>query len=220
MSTPRRPLAALAGVAFCLLGVAGTLAAPSDPGFVAPPAEIAAYYGANEGALLASSSLYLLAGSALLVFVGFLRAELGRAEGPGGSVAPIVFAGGVAGAALMMSGAAMDAVAALRVDERGGISPDSATVLWDVGGVLFGLAAPMALAVAVLGTALLARRTGVLPMWHVVVSAVLGLALLVPPINHVAVIVFTFWALITGTVLFIAGSPRAEPAGVRDAPAT
>lgn len=211
MSKDKRPLAALAGVAFCLLGIAGTLAYPTEPDFVAASSEITTFYMEEESALIPASALYLFGGAFLLVFTGFLRSALGRAEGGEQRVASIAFAGGVAGATLSLAAASLDVVAALRVDERDEIAPEVATVFWDLGNILFGLAAPMALGVLVLATAVVARRTGLLPTWHVVVSVLLGVALLAPPINYVAVIVFTFWALITGVVLYLAGDPRADP---------
>lgn len=210
MSTRHRPLAALAGVAYCLLGIAGTLAYPSDPGFAAPSSEITTFYIENDGALLAAGTLFLLGGSVLLVFTGYLRSVLGRAEGGDQRLATMAFAGGVAGAALSLGAASLDIAASLRVDEQGTIAPDVATTMWDLGNVLYGLAAPMALAVMVLATAVVARKTGLLPIWHVALSGLLGVALLAPPINHVAVIAFTFWALITGAVLYLAGDAAAE----------
>ena len=210
MNRKTRPLAALAGVGFCLLGIAGNLVYPADPGFVAAPDEIVELYSDNLDPLLAASTLFLLGGALLLVFIGYLRTALGSAEGGEQRLGTIAFAGGVAGATLSMAAASLDVVAALRVDEEGTIAPEVATTFWDLGNTLYGLAAPIALAVLVLATALAARRTGVLPTWHAAISAVLGLARLAPPINHVAVIAFAFWALITGLVLYLAGDE--EPA--------
>lgn len=82
---------------------------------------------------------------------------------------------------MALGGIALDTAAALRVDERGSIPPDTAAALADGHGVLFGMAAPTAFGVAVLATAALALRTSVLPRWLGVVSVVLGIALLVPP---------------------------------------
>lgn len=98
-----------------------------------------------------------------------------------------------------------------RVDERGSIPPGTAAALADGHSVLFGMAAPMAFGVAVLATAALALRTSVLPRWLAVVSVVLGIALLVPPIAHVAAIASTFWCLVTGLVLQV--QARADVAG-------
>jgi hypothetical protein len=81
--------------------------------------------------------------------------------------------------------------------------------------VLFGTAAPMAFGVAVLAIAAVAFRSRVLPTWLAGLSAVLGVALLVPPIAYIAAIVFTFWCPVTGIVVYLRSSPAgaAEPAG-------
>lgn len=65
-----------------------------------------------------------------------------------------------------------------------------------------------------LAIAAVAFRTRVLPTWLAGLSA-LGVALLVPPIVYIAAIVFTFWCLVTGIVVYLRSSPAggAEPAG-------
>ena len=73
----------------------------------------------------------------------------------------------------------------------------------DAHGVLFGMGAPMAWGVAALAIAVLAFRTSVLPTWLAGLSTVLGIALLVPPIAYIAAIVFTWWCLVTGIVLYL-----------------
>jgi hypothetical protein len=205
-----RSVAALSGAGFALLGVAGTLASPPDPDFVAKPAALAAHYTENHGALLGADSLYLLAGALLLVFAGYVRSAIARGAG---RLAEIAFAGFVAGAAASIGAASVDLVAALRAEENGTIPPDVAAVMFDTSNALFGLAAPMAFAVAVLAVAVASFRTALLPVPFAVVSVVLGVALLVPPINYIAVIVFTFWCLAAGLMLYLrpVGAAVAEP---------
>ncbi len=210
MNTQKRPLAALFGVGFFVLGIAGTLATPSEPGFVDKPAKIAQYYLDNGGELLAASTMYLLGGAVLLAFAGYLLAVSRRVEGGDGRVALMGFGGAVAGAGMLVLAASTDAVAALRVEEQDAIDPQVATVLWDLSLMFFGLAAPMAFAVLVLATATLALRNALLPGWYGAVSVVLGVALLIPPISYIAVIVFTFWVLLTGLMLYL--RPEPEPA--------
>lgn len=213
MTETTRLLAAVSGAGLCLLGVAATLAYPAAPEFVDEPTKVAAFYGDNSGALLGANSMYLLGGALMIVFAAALRSFLTQAERGGGALSATAFGGIVAGAALALAGTALDTAAALRVDARGTIAPDIAAVLADAQNVLFGMAAPMAFGVAVLATAALAFRTSVLPSWLAVLSAVLGIALLVPPINYVAAIVFTFWSLVTGLVLYL--QSRGEPAAGR-----
>ena len=203
MKDTGRSLAMLSGVGLCLLGVAATLAYPASPEFVDEPAKIAAFYGDNSSALLGANSLYLLGGALMMVFAAALRSILSRAEGGDGRLSTMAFGGIVAGGAIALAGTALDTAAALRVDDQGSIAPDIAAVMADAHGVLFGMGAPMAWGVAALATAVLAFRTSVLPTWLAGLSTVLGIALLVPPIAYIAAIVFTWWCLVTGIVLYL-----------------
>lgn len=205
-------LAMVSGVGLCLLGLAATLVYPAAPEFVDEPARIAAFYGDNSGTLLGANWIYLLGGALMIVFAGALRAILNRAEGGDGFLSGLAFGGILAGAAVTLAGTALDTAAALRVDEQGAIAPDIAAVLADGHGVLFGMAAPMAFSVGVLATAALALRTSVLPTWLAGLSAVLGIALIVAPIAYIAAIVFTFWCLVTGIVLYVQSRTEESPA--------
>lgn len=210
MNTKKRPLAALFGVGFFALGIVGTLATPSAPGFVDEPAQIVKYYTDNGGSLLAANTMYLLAGAVLLAFAGALYGASRRAEGGDGRIARMGFGGAVAGAGMVLASASTDSVAALRVEEQDKVDPQVATVLWDLSSILYGLAAPMAFAVLVLATATLALRNVLLPKWFGAISIVLGVALLIPPISFIAVIVFNFWVLLTSLMLFLRPEPGAR----------
>ncbi|MEY2517269.1 MAG: hypothetical protein QOJ89_4627 [bacterium] len=105
--------------------------------------------------------------------------------------------GAVAGTALTLAGAAVDATAALRAGAGGGIDPHVATALWELGAALHGLAAPMAYAVPVLATAVLSARTALLPAWHAALGGALAIGLLSTPISHLAIVGFGFWVLLT-----------------------
>lgn len=200
-------LIAAAGIGFFALATIGRLAYPSEPEFVGEASSIVGFYEGNEDALLAANSMYLVAVTLLLAFTGALCSGLRRLSGATGLVA---LAGGVAGAALMLAAGAADTVAALRVTERDAIDPAVATVLWDLNTSLFGLAAPTAFAVLVLAVASAALRDRALPRWAGLVSAPLGIALAVPPISHVAMIVFLFWVPLVGGAWLLHG--RGAPA--------
>ena len=202
---------AIPSVAFIVLALAGRLAYPAEPEFVAKPREIASFYADNVDALLVSNTVYLLAVAFLLWFAGSLCATLRRLEGGEGRVAAVAFGGAIAGVALMTAGGAADVVAALRADENGAIDPQIAAVMWDLNMALFGLAAPIAFGVLVLAVATLALRGVALPRWHGAVSIPLGIALLVPPISYIAVIVFLFWVPATGIALVVAPVETEEP---------
>jgi hypothetical protein len=208
--TRARRLASLGGAGFFVLSMAGHLAYPADPGFAARPAEIAALYARHHEAILAADALYLLGGALLLVFAGALRGALAGED----ALATTILGALVAGSALLLAGAAIDAAAALRVQQQGAIGPQVATALRDLSMILFGLGAPMAFAVAVLGSAAAAWRTRALPLWLGAASLVLGIALAVPPIDHVAAIVFTFWVFTASLVLALrASGTSTAPAG-------
>ncbi|HET7054009.1 MAG TPA: hypothetical protein VFI09_08860 [Solirubrobacterales bacterium] len=197
-------LAALSGAGFFVLATAGHFAYPSAPDFMAKAPAVQAFYVAHHGAVLASNTLYLLSGMLLLVFAAALRAAL-RGDERGELTATAVFGALIAGASMMIASSAVDMAGALHVQEQGTIAPQSASVFWDLNHVLFGLAAPMALAVALLGCALASLRDHALPSWLGAVSLVLGIALAIPPINYVAIVVFIFWSLAASIVLALPG---------------
>jgi hypothetical protein len=207
-SAVSRP-AALSGAGFFVLATVGHFAYPSGPDFMAAPRAAQAFYVAHHGAVLAANTLYLLSGMLLLVFAAALRGAL-RGDARGDLVATAVFGGLVAGASLMIASSGVDMAAALHVQEQGTIAPSAASVLWDLNHVLFGLAAPMALAVALLGCALASLRDRALPAWLGAISLALGVALAIPPINYVSIVVFIFWSLATSIVLALPGEAAAS----------
>lgn len=196
---------ALAGIIFFALGLTAAIAGPAEPGFAAEPREIVAYFGDDVDRLLATQSLYLLSVPFLFWFVSALRSHLGD-----GTLGRVAYAGGIGGGALCLAAAACNVMGALRFDERGTIDAQTATVLHDLGMILFGLAAPMAFSALVAAVAVAALRTDALPRLLGYFSAPLAVALALPPINYVAVIVFVFWTGAVGAAALLAaraGSP-------------
>jgi hypothetical protein len=117
----------------------------------------------------------------------------------------------VAGTALLFASGAADAAGALRVMENDEIDPQIASVYYDLSSVLFGLAAPMAFAVLVFATALIAFRYSALPAWHGWISVLLGVAMIIPPINYISMIVFIFWVGATSVLLYLGAGRAAAP---------
>lgn len=204
--------APLSGVAFVVLGLLGAVVLyPSDaPDFVDDPEKIAAFYEENGTDLLGPGVLYLLSGLLLLWFVGTLRARLSEAEGGTGRVAGIAFAGGVAAVVLMWASAAVEMVAALRVDEQDRIDPQLAAAYWDLSSVFFGLAAPYGMAALLGASAIAAFRFGALPVWLGALGALIAVGCLIPPISFYVIIVSFFWVGATGVVLFLGGERAVE----------
>lgn len=203
--------APLSGVVFWVLGMLGALVLyPSDaPDFVDEPAKIATFYMENGTDLLAPGVCYLVAGVFLMWFVGTLRAHISHAEGGVGPIAGIAFGGGVAAVVLLWASASPDMVAALRVDENKEIDPVLATAYWDLGSILFGLAAPYAMAVLLGASAIAAFRFGALPKWLGGLGGLIALACLIPPISFFVIIVSFVWVAVTGVVLFLDREPAA-----------
>ena len=195
------------GLVFLVLGGIGNVALfPSGaPDFVDEPAKIAAFYEKEQSAILTTDLLNLISAPFLLWFIGSLRSVLRRAEGAEGRVSGIAFAGGTAGVALLMAAAAVDSVAALRVEEQGEIDTVLATALWDISNILFGAAAMMGLAVLLVATAVVALRHDALPKWLGALSLLIGIGLAVPPIAFFVFFAFLVWVLVTSIVLLLAG---------------
>ena len=187
--------ATLAGGLFLVLLLAGTLLAPSSPDFVeGDGGVIADYFSAHTNPLLMSRTLYLLGGAALLWFGAAIATRLRDQRV---AAATVLVSSGAAATALFASAGAT-VVATLRADEAGSIDPAVATVLFDLGNAFYGIAAPAAAAALVLALAVTALHGTSVARWAGAVGAVLGLALLTPPISHIAIIVFTFFPLVAG----------------------
>jgi hypothetical protein len=117
--------------------------------------------------------------------------------------------GATVGTTLLLASAAIDATAALRIDEQGAVDPQAATVAFDISRVVFGAAAPIGWAVALIAVARLSVGGDMLPGWLGWISGLLGVILLIPQISYVGMIIFTLWPLVVGVVLY-----RSEPTDV------
>lgn len=203
MST-KKPIAALAGVGYAILGVAGTIVYGDAPEEFGEPEAIAEFYNETDfGQLATANTLWLLSGVLFLVFLGVLWSAARDAEGGSGRVAITGLVAGGAAVTLGFASASIDLLAALRVDEQGAIEPGNATTYWDLATILYFLAFPMAASVLVLTTAKLSLKQQLFPAWFGVISVILGIAMLIPPISWVAVIVFTLWVAVAAVMLYV-----------------
>jgi hypothetical protein len=196
-------LAPLSGVAFAVLGIAGTMiAARGEPDFVGPPDEWVRYYTRHDGDIIFGGMVLMLAVFALVWFLGSVRRLLRDAEGGDGRVSSIGFAGGMIGAAMLLGSAATTMVAALRVDDQGTISADLATVMGDLSTILFGLAAPLALGVLVAASAVVGFRHAALPSWLAWTSSALAVVMVIPFVSWAAMFVFPLWAVTLSVLIY------------------
>ncbi|MFB3049261.1 MAG: hypothetical protein ACE1Z9_03820 [Acidimicrobiia bacterium] len=192
--------APLTGVVFVVLLVAGVVVI-NNYDYLPPAAEIESFYEDSSTAISVGAFLALLSVFFFLWFLGSVRSTLRVTEGGTGRLSAVAFGGGVAAAAAMIVGYSATLAAAQRAGTTGGIGADAATSLHDLASVLVGNTAPIAFAVLVAATALVALRTGVFPAWLAWVSVVLAVGLLTP-LNYIFMGFALLWVLIVSILLF------------------
>jgi hypothetical protein len=135
--------------------------------------------------------------AALLVFFGaVLRGALRGAEGPGGVLSAVAFAGTI----IMATGAAIDATISFaladRADDVAPVGVQALQALWDNDFFPIVLGAALLL----LGAGLSIARHGVLPRWLGWVGVLIGI-LALTPIGFVAFPLGGLWLLIVSVML-------------------
>ena len=207
-------LAPLTGVVYVVLLLVGIIIS-GDPWWRTPADEIVDHYTDDSTRVWVGSYFGMLAVFFFLWFVGSLRSFLRPAEGGTGRLSAVAFGGGVTAGALYLARFTMSTTAAFRAERHGGIGSDMATTLFDLGGLLFRAAVPMALAVLLAATAVVGFRTAVLPTWLVWVTAVIAVGLL--SVGWIVHYVFLAWVLFMSVFLYLRGAktqaaPTAPPA--------
>lgn len=218
-------LAPLSGIAFVVLTAVGIVIswADSPEDFPGKTPDIVEYFTEQSGSIVAGAWIGLVGAFFLLWFAGSLRSRLRLAEGADGRLSSIAFGGAVAAATILMVMNAAYAIAALRVEEHDEISPDTATALYDLANGLVGAALPVALAVLVGATGVLALRTGALPRWLGILSLVIMVGLLILPIAWILNLAALIWVLVVSVMLYLrpgveAGVAATEPPPARTTP--
>ena len=204
---------ALTGIAMVVLAVVGLLIAGGQD-FLAAPEELADSYVDDSGRIIAGT---LIAGWAVFFFfwfVGAVRNRIRVPETPEGGLPALAFGGGIAASTLLLVANAASLAAAFRADEDGEIDPAAAALLTDLNGIIIGIAAPVALAVFLAATGLVAIATGVLPRWLGWVSLVIALGFLIPVISYIFWLPFGIWVLFVSVLLYL----RPSEARLRPAP--
>jgi hypothetical protein len=174
MSSARRAAAISA-----LLYVVGSLASQSliqvggmEPSFDAPAGDILAFFEARDPLLFdIGGYLQLLALAAFVWFIGSFWSVLQEAEGPPPWRSLVVAASGLAFVASVSNGWQL---AMFRIGEE--LDPDIARLAFDTGNLGFANSW-VPLGSMLVATALVVRRTGVLPIWLGTAAAVIGVAL-------------------------------------------
>jgi hypothetical protein len=206
MNTLERRIALVAGplaVAFWIAGLVVGQALPTKIPSHPTDAQLLAWVQGNKNLITVGAFLFVVGCGVFLWFAAMLRSRLAAAEGGQGTFSTLVFGSAVAIAVL---GACTqgDIASALSADS---ISPATAGALHNLGDVFF-IGGEVALFPFLVGAAVVAFRTRVLPVWWASIGALVGVVALIGPIGWLAVIFgLPVWTLVT--TIFLARAPRA-----------
>jgi hypothetical protein len=206
----------LAGVVAFVLWIAGTfLLENTDRPEGKDPAAFATWVVDNDTELITGTIVFGFGVLFFVWFLGALRVRLGEAEGGARQLTAVAFMGGIATAVMMMGLYLPQAKAAFDHENMSETAIEAVVLGGDAffGGVeLFAI--PM-----LVGTGLVARRTGALPGWLAWFSLVLALVLAIIPIGWAGVLLgLPLWTLITAVVLYRIGSRPAAPPPMVETP--
>jgi hypothetical protein len=193
------PLAGVVVVALEIIG--GTLALKGAPGFSAKPAEIAAYFADPPSHIMLGIWLMMLAGPFWLIYVGCLYGAVKVKEDGIGRLSATLLVSGSAGVALGIAGDVFSAMAVIRAG-AGTLTPTMATIYFDATNILSYTAMAMMLSVFSLALGLASFRYAVLPKWVGVVSILLAVVYVIPPISWVGVYIGLLVTLYVSVLLY------------------
>jgi hypothetical protein len=207
----------LVGVAFVIVVVLSFTIGGEPPDAGDPPAEIVEHYVDNKDAIRVGALLSGLAGALAIFFAGILRKVLRRAEGEGGVLSLVAFAGAV----IITVGAAVDATISFAIAEAvEDIEPTSVQTLqalWDNDFVPFAVG----MFVLLIASGLSIVRHRALPTWLGWAAIVLGVVALTPA-GFVAFFGILLWVLAVSIVMTMQaratpGEPPPPPAATMPA---
>lgn len=201
------------GVLAVVLWVVGFLImiSPGNVAQDASPEQVLAYHRTNAVPLIAGNFIFMLGVLSFVWFLGSLASSLRSAEGGAGRLASIAFGGGLAMAVcalLLPSGVVYVALAAATMSATAADALRHLPGVFLIGVELFG-------AVLVGASGLVALRTAALPRWLALVSLLLALVLLIPPIGWAGILLgFPVWTLLVSLLLTrtVATSGRGDAA--------
>jgi hypothetical protein len=154
---------AAAGIAAVVFILASAFVAPQPPKSNASVAKILKYVVDDRRRLLFSAWLGGLGGAFFLWFVGSLRGAMSRAADTASEMSAVVFAGGVATAAIATAASIPQLVLVYRGDQLQG-SPDLVRVLYDANTLGFTLVF-FTIAVFIAGASLLSLQRRIWAPW-------------------------------------------------------
>jgi hypothetical protein len=190
----------LAGVAAVALWIAGTfLLENTDRPEGKDSAAFATWVVENDTEMITGTIVFGFGVLFFLWFLGALRTRLIESEGGAGQLTTVAFAGGVATGLMMMATYLPWAKVAF---DNENMTDTAVEAVVQMGDSFFGGVELFAIPLLV-GTGLVARRTGALPKWLAWFSLVLALVLAIIPIGWAGVLLgLPLWTLITAVVLY------------------
>ncbi len=179
------------------------------PDAEAPGSEVVDFYKDGEGRQIMAAMLVALGALALVWFASTLRGILRQGEGGSGRVSNIAFAGGL-GSAVGFWVAAAFHIALADIGDK--LEEGAAQALNVLDNDAWAAFVP-GLALMLLATGLVARRTGVLPAWLCWVAIVLFVGSFTP-VGFVAFMLSGLWIIVVSVLLYRAQpSPTSAPSG-------
>ena len=186
----------LTGVAFLIVLIVGFTVGGEPPGADEPVAEIVEHYVDDKDAVMFGAVLTGVAAVLLLFFAGTLRAVLRAAEGPGGTLSAVAFAGAI----ILATGAAIDGTISFALAEAADdVEPTSVQALqalWDNDFL------PLAVGTLtlMLASGLSIVRHGALPKWLGWVAIAFA-AISMTPIGFVGFLGSALWITVVSILL-------------------
>lgn len=202
-------VAALAGLAFVALYVVA-FALGIEVG--ASDQEILDYYGDSGHRAKEVVAFFCIAGAALalMVFATALRSLIARTEQETALLAALAWAGGIACAALILTGNALSRATAFAVmDDEFQLEPNTRRLFENAGFLLF-VSGALAAILLVVAVSLAVLRHALLPRW-LGWSGFLVAVLLPLAIAFIGFLIFIVWVLAVSAALALRGPPPAEP---------
>lgn len=191
-------IAPLTGVAFVVVLVVTLILAGEGVDPKDGVEEVVQYYSDNEDQVLVSGFLGGLAVIMFLFFAGWLRKVLRDAEGPGGALSAVAFAGAIVFA---VGGAVASTLSIALAESFDDIDP---TAFEALNAIAYNYFIPFAVGFStfLLATGICSVRHGGLPKWLAWSAVVLGIAMYTPA-GFFAFLVGLAWVLVASILLTI-----------------
>jgi hypothetical protein len=170
-------LVPLTGALFVVLLIVGFMVGGEPPDVTDDStAKIVDFYTDNKNAVIVGAVLAAIAGTLFVFFGGYLRQVLLEAEGPGGILSSVAFAGMI----IFAAGIAIDSTISFALaDTADDIDPAAAQALMALYNYDF-LVFAMGLQIFLLATGLSVLRHGALPKWIGAIAIVLAVIAVTP----------------------------------------